>query len=134
VTGTGISGEQLRDGDGGEALGCVAAVEKRKERVRSELRRGRGAGEIDERVGRGGQRTPPGRRRRHTLTTRRGEPDMVGCVRARGEEDNMARGPGRGGRAGSRQRAGERERLRARAQESWVALASGPKGMRQPVR
>jgi hypothetical protein len=39
----GISSEQLRDGGRGEALGCAAAVEKRKERVRSEPRGGRGA-------------------------------------------------------------------------------------------
>jgi hypothetical protein len=88
VAGTGVSGERLHDGGEGEALGYAAAVEKRKERVRSEPRRERDAEGVGGRVGRGGHRTPPGRRRRHALATRRGSPDAVGRVRARAGGDD----------------------------------------------
>ena len=59
---------------------------------------------------RGGHGTPPGRRRRHALATRRGMPDAVRHVRARGgEKTARGRGLGRGERAGPRRRRGHGE-------------------------
>ena len=43
---------------------------------------------------RGGHGTPPGRRRRHALATRRGMPDAVGRVCARGGEGRQRTGVG----------------------------------------
>ena len=65
---------------------------------------------------RGGHGTPPGRRRRHALATRRGMPDAVRHVRARGgEKTARGRGLGRGERAGPRQR-------RGRGEERWAGF------------
>jgi hypothetical protein len=128
VAETGVSGERLRDGGEGEALGCAAAVEKRKERVRSEPRHKHDAEGVGGRMGHGGHRTPPGRRRRHALATRRGSPDAVGRVRARGRRRRAGVGLGHGGQAGpgERRRRGERE-----LGQLWPA---GRKGGGSPLR